>query len=68
MPYIYSINFVSYVFHKYLLERQNSVYPDQTAPQEQSDLGLHCLHKPVKLAVQNLGQLPYGQVIRHPTT
>ena len=25
----------------------NSVDPDQTAPQEQSDLGLHCLPRPV---------------------
>ena len=24
----------------------NSVDPDQTAPQEQSDLGLHCLQMP----------------------
>ena len=24
----------------------NSEDPDQTAPQEQSDLGLHCLFKP----------------------
>ena len=26
----------------------NSVDPDQTAPEEQSDLGLHCLLKPLK--------------------
>ena len=25
----------------------NSAEPDQTAPLEQSDLGLHCLHRPV---------------------
>ena len=25
---------------------ENSVVPDQTAPKEQSDLGLHCLLKP----------------------
>ena len=36
-------------FLKYLVEMANSVDPDQTAPsglQEQSDLGLHCLHMP----------------------
>ena len=27
-----------------LSEIANSVDPDQTAPLEQSDLGLHCLH------------------------
>ena len=29
-----------------LCEMANSVDPDQTAPKEQSDLGLHCLHMP----------------------
>ena len=28
-------------------EIANSVDPDQTAPEEQSDLGLHCLPRPV---------------------
>ena len=27
----------------------NSVDPDQTAPEEQSDLGLHCWHMPLSL-------------------
>ena len=31
-------------FPKILSGRANSVDPDQTAPKEQSDLGLHCLH------------------------
>ena len=25
----------------------NSIDPDQTAPEEQSDLGLHCFFKPI---------------------
>ena len=32
------------VFLKILSGMANSVDPDQTAPSEQSDLGLHCLH------------------------
>ena len=38
----------------------NSVDPDQTAPKEQSDLGLHCLHMPFrqKLKCSSLGNLP----------
>ena len=39
----------------------NSVDPDQTAPQEQSDLGLHCLHMPFlsdTLMYKILGHLP----------
>ena len=32
------------LFHKLLNGMANSVDPDQTAPEEQSDLGLHCLH------------------------
>ena len=32
----------------------NSEDPDQTAPQEQSDLGLHCSHRPMS---ENLGSL-----------
>ena len=35
----------------------NSVDPDQTAPQEQSDLGLHCL--PQACLSENLGSLRY---------
>ena len=32
----------------------NSVDPDQTAPKEQSDLGLHCLYMPVRnIGIQN---------------
>ena len=31
---------------KMLSRIANSVDPDQTAPLEQSDLGLHCLHMP----------------------
>ena len=31
----------------------NSVVPDQTAPQEQSDLGLHCLPRPICPNIQN---------------
>ena len=27
----------------------NNVEPDQTAPEEQSDLGLHCLFRPICL-------------------
>ena len=32
----------------YLLDIRmvNSVDPDQTAPEKQSDVGLHCLHMP----------------------
>ena len=34
----------SYVFkEEYRILRANSVDPDQTAPEEQSDLGPHCL-------------------------
>ena len=29
---------------------ENSVDPDQTAPKGQSDLSLHCLHKPIYLS------------------
>ena len=28
-------------------QKANSVDPDQTAPEEQSDLGLHCLLRPI---------------------
>ena len=35
------------LFFKVLSEEANSVDPDQTAPKEQSDLGLHCLHMPI---------------------
>ena len=31
---------------KILSGMANSVHPDQTAPEEQSDLGLHCFHVP----------------------
>ena len=33
----------------------NSVDPDQTAPEEQSDQGLHCLHKQItiKICIRN---------------
>ena len=34
------------LFLKMLTGMANSVDPDQTAPLEQSDLGLHCLHMP----------------------
>ena len=40
----------------------HSVYPDPTALQEQSDLGLHCLHNYAtlldKLVCEILGHLP----------
>ena len=32
---------------KMLIGMANSVDPDQTAPKEQSDQGLHCLHMPI---------------------
>ena len=32
------------LFLKILSAVSNSVDPDQTAPEKQSDLGLHCLH------------------------
>ena len=40
----------------------NSVDPDQTAPKEQSDLGLHCLHMTfcqTLSVLEILGHLPY---------
>ena len=37
----------------------NNIDPDQTAPQEQSDLGLHCLHRPTCPNIYNL----YGNLI-----
>ena len=44
-------------FLKILHEKVNSVDLDQTAPQEQSDLGLHCLQMPFigHFGVQNFG-------------
>ena len=39
----------------------NSVDPDQTAPQEQSDLGLYCLHYVIlsdTLVYEIFGHLP----------
>ena len=36
---------------KLLAEKANSADPDQTAPQEQSDLGLHCLPKDLCLKI-----------------
>ena len=36
----------------------NSVDPDQTAPSEQSDLDLHCLHMSETLVFVVLGHLP----------
>ena len=35
-----------HLFLEILSGMANSVDPDQTALQEQSDLGLHCLHMP----------------------
>ena len=34
------------ILREILSDMPNSIDPDQTAPKEQSDLGLHCLHMP----------------------
>ena len=49
------------LFLKILSGKANSVNSDQTAPQEQSDLGPHCLHVILsdKLVFEILGHLSY---------
>ena len=43
-------------FPKIFSGKANSVDPDQTAPEKQSDQGLHCLHMPV---FQHLGCMKF---------